>query len=101
MGKLDGRRGADLRAAAADLAGRALLFLAEDAGRIGRFLAETGIGPDALRHSAGTPETLAAVLDHLLGDESQLLVFAAGAGIRPEEVMRARITLAGPPGGEE
>lgn len=72
----------------------ALAFLAEDAPRMGRFLALTGLGPDHLRAAADAPETLLAVLDHLLGDESLLLVFAASKGIAPETVAPARIALA-------
>ena len=74
----------------------ALAFLAEDAPRLGRFLALTGIGPDELRAAAGAgaPETLLAVLDHLLGDESLLLVFAASHGVRPETIVPAREALA-------
>ena len=41
------------------------------------------------------PETLAAVLDHLLADESLLMVFAAGAGIDPAQILPARTTLGG------
>ena len=86
---------------AEEIAGRALLFLAEEPRRLGRFLVETGIGPDELRASAGSAETLAAVLDHLLRDESELLVFAAGAGLKPEEVAQAHAVLSGgqPEGG--
>ena len=72
----------------------ALAFLAEDAPRLGRFLALTGIGPDQLRNAADAPETLLAVLDHLLGDESLLLVFTASRNLRPEALLPARQALA-------
>lgn len=62
----------------------ALQFLASDPERLGRFLALTGIGPAELKASAGEPHLLAAVLDHLLRDESLLLVFAAEYRIAPE-----------------
>lgn len=71
-----------------------LAFLAEDGPRLGRFLALTGMGPDELRAAADAPETLLAVLDHLLGDESLLLVFAASKGITPETVAPSREALA-------
>lgn len=71
-----------------------LAFLAEDTPRLGRFLALTGIGPDQLRAVADAPETLVAVLDHLLADESLLLVFTASNGIAPETVAPARAILA-------
>lgn len=73
----------------------ALVFLTEDADRIGRFLSETGLTPADLRNAAGTPDGLVAVLDHLLADESALLVFAAGASIDPATVAPAREVLAG------
>jgi hypothetical protein len=77
------------------LALSALRFLAADGGRLGRFLAETGIGPAELRAGAGDRHVLIAVLEHLLADESLLLVFAAEAGTRPERVAIARYVLAG------
>jgi len=78
----------------AKLALAALTFLAEDGPRLGRFLALTGIGPEDLRAVADAPETLIGVLDHVLADESLLLVFAASKGISPEVVSPARAALA-------
>ena len=89
------RRQSLTRDGAETIASRALLFLAEDAGRLGRFLSLTGIGPGELQSQADTPELLAAVLGHLLEDESMLLVFTAGAGIPPEDVHAARHLLGG------
>jgi hypothetical protein len=78
------------------LAVEALAFLAEDAGRLGRFLALTGIDPATIRAAARDPGFLAAVLDHLAGDETLLLAFAQQAGVAPGEVTRARTALGGP-----
>lgn len=75
------------------LALRALAFLAGEPERLGRFLALTGIGPDRLRAAAGTPETLAAVLDYLLADESLLLTFTSGADVKPYSVGHALAVL--------
>ena len=86
-------------AAAMALAG--LAFLAEDGPRLGRFLALTGIGPDQLRAVADAPETLLAVFDHLLADESLLLVFTASKAIPPASVAPARAALARALGIEE
>jgi hypothetical protein len=72
---------------------QALAFLAEDAQRLGSFLALTGLGPDELRAQAHEPRLLAAVLDHLLRDESKLLVFAASYGIAPELIGQAHAAL--------
>jgi hypothetical protein len=71
----------------------ALAFLAEDLPRLGRFLALTGLGPGELRQQARQPRILAAVLNHLLQDESLLLVFAAGANVAPELVAPAHALL--------
>jgi hypothetical protein len=79
---------------AATMALTGLGFLAEDGARLSRFLALTGIGPDQLRAVADSPDTLLAVFDHLLADESLLLVFTASKGIPPEGVAPARAVLA-------
>jgi Protein of unknown function (DUF3572) len=75
------------------LALQALAFLAEDAQRLGNFLALTGLGPDELRAQAREPHLLAAVLDHLLRDENQLLVFAANYGVAPALIGQAHAAL--------
>jgi hypothetical protein len=76
----------------------ALAFLADDGARLGRFLALTGLGPGELRQEARSPRILAAVLGHLLQDESLLLVFAAshlaaGQGIAPAHIAPAHAVL--------
>ncbi len=73
---------------------KALAFLAEDETRLGRFLALTGLTGAELSAQAGKPETLWAVLDHLAGDESMLLVFAAAASLPPERIGEAIELLA-------
>lgn len=73
----------------------ALAFLATDRRRLGRFLALTGLGPDELKEKARSPRILAAVLNHLLQDESLLLVFAASHGIAPELIGPAGALLEG------
>jgi hypothetical protein len=84
------------RETAETIALQGLAFLAEEPGRLARFLALTGIEAGELRARAGTPELLAAVLEHLAGDESLLLVFAAGRGVRPESIAPALALLQGP-----
>lgn len=76
---------------------QALKFLAEDGARLGRFLSLTGIGPAELRASAGERHVLAAVLGHLLEDESLLLMFASGYRIAPEEIRKAHGVLSDSP----
>jgi len=71
----------------------ALAFLADDVQRLGRFLALTGVGPAELREEARNPRMLAAVLNHLLQDESLLLVFAASHGIPADLIAPAQSAL--------
>lgn len=70
-----------------------LAYLAEDVQRLGNFLALTGLGPEELRAQAREPQLLAAVLDHLMREESQLLVFAANYGLAPELIGQAHVLL--------
>ncbi|MGP0095027.1 MAG: DUF3572 domain-containing protein [Xanthobacteraceae bacterium] len=86
----------DAKAAAEALAVQALTFLANEPTRLGRFLAETGIGPQAIRTAAQEPGFLAGVLGYILGDESLLIAFAGEAGVKPSEVARTHAVLAGP-----
>jgi len=72
-----------------------LAFLAEDGARLARFCTATGLDPAELRARAGTGELLAAVLEHLAGDESLLLVFASGRDIAPERIGQASAVLEG------
>jgi hypothetical protein len=74
---------------------QALGFLAAEEARLTRFLALTGVGPADLRRRAGEPQLLAAVLDHLLADETLLFLFADSAGLDPAEVAAARRRLPG------
>jgi len=64
---------------------------------LGRFLAETGAGPEDLRARAGEPEFLGFVLDHLMADEEALMRCTAELGTAPEAIARPR---AGLPGGD-
>jgi hypothetical protein len=73
----------------------ALSFLAAEPGRLGAFLAETGIGPESLRAAANTPGFLPAVLDYLIGNEAELLAFAAEQGSDPSTIVAARELLPG------
>lgn len=61
-----------------------------------RFFLVTGLDPAEIRARAGTPELLAAVLEHLAGDESLLLVFAASRIIAPESIGPALRALQAP-----
>jgi len=80
--------------AASALATQALAYIAGDETRLGRFLAESGLGPETLRQAARDPSFLPAVLDFILSHEQDLIDFAAVAGIEAKEVRRARDVLA-------
>ena len=84
------------RETAETIAVQGLAFLAEEPARIQRFFLVTGLDPSEIRARAGTPELLSAVLEHLAGDESLLLVFAASRAVAPESVKRAIAALEGP-----
>ncbi len=71
---------------AESVAATALAFIAEDERRLLRFLSETGLSPGDLRAGAGSRAMLAAVLEHLLGDETLLLTFTANHSLRPDAI---------------
>ncbi len=78
---------------AEEIAIRALTFLAEDEAKLAHFLNLTGLSPDQIRTEAQTKSFLAGVLDHLLSDESLLLVFCSNNDIDPAIITPARHTL--------
>jgi Protein of unknown function (DUF3572) len=80
---------------AENIAAQGLAFLAEEPARLSHFLTLTGLRPDEVRAQAETPEFLAAVLEHIVNDESLLLVFAANASIAPEMIGPALTHLRG------
>jgi hypothetical protein len=84
------------RQAAESLAIQALAFIAETPERLGKFLAASGIGPDAIREAAREPGFLGGVLDHMLSEESLLVAFADSAGLDPTSIARARRALGKP-----
>ena len=77
------------------LALQGLTFLAGDADRLSRFLTLTGIDPGELSGWNGNPGLQGAVLEHLLSDESLLLVFADEIGIAPDTIAPAYAVLSG------
>ena len=85
------------REAAEAIAIQGLAFLAEEPARLQRFLLVTGLEPSEIRARADTPELMSAVLEHLAGDESLLLVFAAGRQLAPDSIALAIRALLAPP----
>jgi hypothetical protein len=75
---------------------QALSFIAGDPERLGPFLAETGIGPETLRKSAGDPRFLASVLDFVLRDDATVKAFAIASELHPTNIAAAREVLGDP-----
>jgi Protein of unknown function (DUF3572) len=90
-----GREGAE------NMAVQALAYLAGEPEDLARFLALTGIGPQAIRSAAGDPQFLAGVLDFVVGDERLLMAFAEHIQVKPEAVLRAQAVLSGAPWGRD
>src|SRR5205823_12286379 len=89
-------RSFDVRQVAETVAIQALSFLAAEPARLGRFLAETGLGPETLRNAANSPEFLVSVLDFVLSDEKLVKEFAEANELKPSNVGAAREALGGP-----
>ncbi|HEY1709249.1 MAG TPA: DUF3572 domain-containing protein [Rhizomicrobium sp.] len=81
-------------ATAQTVALKSLAFLAEDEDRLERLFTLTGMDADTLRAQADEPETLAAVLDFLLGDEPLLIRFCESSGLEPKSIHLASHVLA-------
>lgn len=73
----------------------ALGFLAADGERLQRFMDLSGLDVAAIRAGASNPAFLGGILDHLLSDESLLLIFAEEQQLRPERIAQLRRTLPG------
>lgn len=71
------------------LAAAVLGVLAAEPAHLSRFLADSGMAPGDLARSVGDRGTLLAVLEHVVHDESLLLVVAAQLNVRPEAVIAA------------
>ena len=78
------------------LAIQALSFLAQEPARLGRFLAESGLGPETIRSAAKDPSFLVAVLDFILNDERLIDDFCSAQDLQPRQLIAAREALGGP-----
>jgi Protein of unknown function (DUF3572) len=86
----------DVRQVAETVAIHALSFLGAEPARLGRFLAESGLGPETLRAASKSPQFLISVLDFLLSDEAMTADFARETELTPAAVAAARQALGGP-----
>ena len=75
---------------------QALSFVAGDPGRLGAFLAESGIGPDTLRNAAADPHFLASVLDFVMRDDATVKAFASASQLHPTNIAAAHQALNDP-----
>lgn len=82
-------------ATASELAAQALIFIAQDLDRTGRFLALSGIGPLDIRDRSQDPAFQAGILDYVLTDETLLVEFAQWADVEPSSVVQNRRYLPG------
>jgi hypothetical protein len=74
---------------------QALAFLASEPARLANFLNLTGTQPADIRRQVNDPSFLQAILDHVVSEESILLVFAASISVAPETVVAALNVLQG------
>lgn len=74
---------------AEEIAVDGLSYLAGSTERIGRFLSLTGIGPADLQFALRDPQMLAAVLEHIIGDEPLLLELSANRNVPPDDIILA------------
>ena len=72
----------------------ALRFLSEQPNRLIRFMQLSGVEPAELVAKATQPGLQAAILAHLMSDESLLLVFTSETGLAPERIAPAQALLA-------
>ena len=75
---------------------QALTFIAGEPGRLGLFLAETGIGPETLRNAAADPKFLARVLEFVMRDDATVKAFAEASELHPTNVAAAHQVLSDP-----
>lgn len=83
----------DTNADAEALALRALVWTLVEPDRAMRLLSVTGLDPADLRTRAGEPAVLAAALGFLEAHQPDLIACAASLGVKPEALVRARMTL--------
>lgn len=71
----------------------ALAISLGDEARASRLLSLTGLTPEDLRQRAADPTVLVAILRFLEDHEPDLLAVAGQMGVKPQELVAARIAL--------
>ena len=80
---------------ASEIAISGFVFLSAEPEHLSSFMDLTGYQLSDLKEQAATREFQTAILDHLLGDESLLLVFCSSRNIDPSQIAKARNILGG------
>ena len=75
---------------------QALSFIAGDPERLGKFLVETGLGPQTLRTAASDPHFLKSVLDFVMRDDATIKALAAATQLHPTNIAAAHQVLGDP-----
>jgi Protein of unknown function (DUF3572) len=75
---------------------QALSFIAGDPERLGKFLAESGLGPQTLRTAASDPHFLSSVLDFVMRDDATVMALATATQLHPTNIAAARQVLGDP-----
>lgn len=78
------------------VADQALAHVLGDPELVASLLGATGAQPQDLRAMLGSESLALACLDIVMEDDARVLAFAAGAGLRPQDVAYAHALLAGP-----
>lgn len=83
-------------AQARDLAMNAFLHVVARDDLAAAFLAASGLRAEELRQIADSPELGLHVLDFILDEDARVLEAAEELGVRPQDLMAARVAMAGP-----
>ena len=81
------------------VADQALGHILADPDLVAALLAATGATPQGLRAMLGSDSLAVACLDIVMEDDARVLAFAAGTGLRPQDIAYAHALLSGA-GGE-
>lgn len=81
---------------ARDLATSVMVYIVERPELVGALLAASGLRVEDLRDALRTPELGLSALDFIMEDDTRVLDAAEALAVRPQDLMSARIVLAGP-----
>ncbi|UTW57024.1 DUF3572 domain-containing protein [Kordiimonas sp. SCSIO 12603] len=85
---------------ASEIAFKAIGFIVGDDTLRDRFLALSGLSPDEIRANLAEVDFQASILDFLISNEPDLILFAEETGEKPENIVHAWRALGGGVGQE-